>query len=290
MDALVAVVTRLLDLRSQPRTAPGSPASRDAGLALTEGGRAHRWSFVLSRRVGLFLAAPIFGLGVAFLVGGAFMFAAHGGEDLAIYLRHSADWAAGGSFYSPRQLAGPYLIQAGDSLYPPTAALLFLPFLVLPTVLWWAIPVAIVAASLRAWRPAPWTWPILAVCLVYPRTLSLIIYGNPSMWVTAAVAAGLLWGWPAVFVALKPTLAPFALLGARRRSWWIAGVGLGAVSLLFLPGWIEYLSSLRNLRGQEWTYSLGDIPMVILPLVAWAGRSRERHKYDLDAGATLSAT
>jgi hypothetical protein len=39
-----------------------------------------------------------------------------------------------------------------------------------------------------------------------------------------------LWGWPALAVALKPTLLPFALIGARRRSWWlVAGLGLVAV-------------------------------------------------------------
>ena len=28
------------------------------------------------------------------------------------------------------------------------------------------------------------------------------------------------WGWPALILTLKPTLLPFALLGANRRAWW----------------------------------------------------------------------
>jgi hypothetical protein len=298
MNVIVAAVTRLRTPRSWPRATRSGLAQPDdrydhafhsARLPGVEADRVRRRPFVVSRRVGLLLVAPILGVGVAFLVGGAFMFAAHGGEDLATYLRHTSDWAAGRSFYSPRQLEGPYLLQAGDSLYPPTAALLFLPFLAVPTLLWWAIPAIVVADALRRWRPAPWTWPILTLCLVYPRTLSLIIYGNPSMWITAGVASGLLWGWPAVFVALKPTLAPFALIGCRHRSWWIAGAGLAVLSLLFVPGWIQYAHALQNLRGQEWTYSLGDIPMVILPVVAWVGRFQPTREFDLATDAAGSA-
>jgi hypothetical protein len=289
MNVIVAAVTRLRTPTSWLRAARSwlepSEDRHDhrfysARLRGAVAGRARSRSFPVSRRAGLLLVAPILGVGVAFLVGGAFMFSAHGGEDLATYLRHTSDWAAGRSFYSPRQLEGPYLLQPGDSLYPPTVVLLFLPFLAVPTLLWWAIPAIVFAGALRRWRPEPWTWPILALCLVYPRTLSLIIYGNPSMWIAAGVAAGLLWGWPAVLVTLKPTLAPFALIGCRHRSWWIAGAGLAILSLLFVPGWIQYANALQNLRGQEWTYSLGDIPMVILPVVAWVGRLQPTRDFD----------
>ena len=65
--------------------------------------------------------------------------AAHLGEDFQTYLRHARDWLAGGSFYDPRQLAGPYVLQSGDSLYPPPVALLMLPFMVVPAFSWWVV-------------------------------------------------------------------------------------------------------------------------------------------------------
>ena len=50
-----------------------------------------------------------------------------------------------GTPYLPFTLAGPFVIGEGAILYPPTAFLLFIPFLWLPSVLWWAIPIAILA-------------------------------------------------------------------------------------------------------------------------------------------------
>ena len=43
------------------------------------------------------------------------------------------------------------------------------------------------------------------------------------MRVAAGVAAGLLWGGPAVLIVLKPTFAPLALVGFGRR--WLAAPG-----------------------------------------------------------------
>ena len=151
-----------------------------------------------------------------------------------------------------------------------------LPFLVLPGVLWWALPAVIVGAVIRHYRPAPWTWPILALCIASPRTLGLLIYGNPSMWLAASVALSTLWGWPGVFAFLKPSLAFFALIGIRTRGWWIALGVFGLVSLAMLPDWREYVTAATNMQGQNLTYSLMDIPLAGIAVVAWVGRTRSR--------------
>ena len=64
------------------------------------------------------------------------------GVDFLLYRDAAARWLAGGPYFEPYQLAGPYPITAGDVLYPPVALWLFVPFTVLPAVLWWAIPIA----------------------------------------------------------------------------------------------------------------------------------------------------
>ena len=54
------------------------------------------------------------------------------GVDYLLYRDAAARWLAGGPFFEPYQLAGPYPISAGDILYPPVALWLFVPFTVLP--------------------------------------------------------------------------------------------------------------------------------------------------------------
>ena len=69
----------------------------------------------------------------------------------------------------------------GDSFYPPTLLILLVPFaLGLPAVLWWLIPIAIIAAALIHIRPPVWTWPIMAFTLLLPRASLAIVLGNPS--------------------------------------------------------------------------------------------------------------
>ncbi len=229
------------------------------------------------RLLSLIATAAILGIAVAEVVGNVGLIEGHGGEDFAIYLRHTREWLAGGSFYDARQLTGDaYTLVAGDSLYPPPFALVMLPFLILPGVLWWALPAVIVGAVIRQYRPAPWTWPILALCIASPRTLGLLIYGNPSMWLAASVALSTVWGWPGIFAFLKPSLAFFALIGIRTRGWWIALGIFALVSLAMLPDWREYLTAATNLQGPNLTYSLMDIPLAGIAVVAWAGRTRGR--------------
>ncbi len=71
---------------------------------------------------------------------------------------------------------------------------------------------------------------------------------------------------------LKPTLAPFALIGINRRSWWIALGALVAVSLVFLPLWADAIRVLVDARGERGLlYSAIEIPMVAIPVIAWIG-------------------
>src|SRR3990167_2546558 len=53
------------------------------------------------------------------------------GMDLRTYMARTNDWLAGDGFYRDRQLAGPYVIETDDSLYPPTLLYLLVPFTVL---------------------------------------------------------------------------------------------------------------------------------------------------------------
>jgi hypothetical protein len=197
------------------------------------------------------------------------------GADLDLYLGATREWLAGGSFYPAHQLAGPYVITDGDVLYPPSVTPLFLPFLILPAALFMLLPLGSVAWVVVRQRPAPWTWPVMAACLAFTPTMVKLVHFNPFAWSAAVVALGTVYGWPGVFVMLKPSLAPFALVGIRRRWWWVAAAGYGVVALLFAPMWPDYLSVLANSSNEAGLlYSLSDMPLLLVPLVVWLGRTR----------------
>jgi hypothetical protein len=196
------------------------------------------------------------------------------GVDYRLYTAATTRWMAGGGFYEPLQVAGPYVPWGLPSiLYPPTTLLLFVPFTILPAVLWWAIPIGIVAAVMVGHRPHPLAWPAIAMCLWFPTTAEVIYAGNPVLWIVAALAIATRWPAAAVLVLLKPTLAPFALWGIRCRSWWLALACLAAVSLVFLPMWVDYIHVLLNARDPNGLlYSLNQVPTLLVPVVAWLGR------------------
>jgi hypothetical protein len=198
------------------------------------------------------------------------------GIDFYVLLRYAQEWLDTGQFYPAAQTAGPFSIGPVQSLYPPTFLYLIGPFIWLPAVLWWAIPGVAIARVLWWHRPAQWTWPIIALLLVLPRTQEIVAYGNPTMWVAAAVAAGTIWAWPAVLVAIKFTLAPFALVGLRRRSGWVALAVLVAASIPLWDTWLDYVVVLSNVRGASALYSWIDVPAVSVGLVAWIGSRRSR--------------
>jgi hypothetical protein len=202
------------------------------------------------------------------------------GADLDLYVSATRGFLADQGFYPAHQLGGAYVIADGDILYPPTTILLFLPFVVLPALAFWTVPLAMTAAVVAFHRPRAWTWPLLAAGIAYPVTILKLVHGNPVMWVVAAVALGTVFAWPAAFAVLKPSLAPFSLIGARRRSWWIALGVLGVASLPFLDLWRQYVQVLLDARNPNGVlYSLDEVPFVLVPIVAWVGSTRARPRW-----------
>ena len=145
----------------------------------------------------------------------------YAGVDYRLYMDATTRWLNGGQFYEAYQ-AAPYVISAGDILYPPVALWLFVPFTMLPAVLWWAVPIGATIWALWRLRPGPISWPFLALCVAWPPTVVKIATGNPVIWSVAALAFGVIYFWPSVLVLIKPSLFPFALFGSNRRRWWLA--------------------------------------------------------------------
>jgi hypothetical protein len=194
------------------------------------------------------------------------------GFDLRMYLERTQDWLTGGDFYRPRQLAGAYEVTHGDSLYPPVLLYLTVPMTVLPWAVWWLVPLAVIGAAVAHSRPSPWQWVALAAILVYPRTWTILLYGNPAMWALAALAAGMVWRWPSAFVLLKVTFAPFALVGIRDRRWWYAAAAMALFAMPLGGLWLQFPGVLLNAqtnRGIE--YTLGEWPIALLLVVSLAG-------------------
>ncbi len=227
------------------------------------------------------IAAALLGVLVAEVILSALTPATRGaiGFDYGTYMAAARRWLAGGGFYQAYQLAGPYAIWNQEILYPPTALLLFVPFTVLPAVLWWAIPLGILAVVLASHRPAPWGWVGIMALLILPapfvvagpRSIGLVILGNPGMWAVAATAAATRYRWPGALVLLKPSLLPFALIGIRTRGWWFSLGLLALVSVALWPLWAQYAVVLANAGGPRagWLYSLSDVPTMLVPVTAW---------------------
>jgi hypothetical protein len=220
--------------------------------------------------------AVAFGTALGLLVMVVVMGIASRGHDIGIdyqfYRDVGARWLADGTYYLPHQLAGPYEVTLMvDVLYPPAALPLFVPFVWLPAILWWAIPLGILGYVVWSYRPGPWA--LLAIlCLVaWPRTIGAVMFGNTDMWVAAGVAGGLRWGWPIALVALKPVFAPFLLIGIRDWRAWALGLGLLVVSL---PMMGDYLTAMLNVQTSPIAYSIGSLPFALIPLVAWHASER----------------
>ena len=198
-------------------------------------------------------------------------FNGYGGADYRLYMDTTARWLSGGPFYEPAQVAGSYPITFGMILYPPVALWLFVPFTFLPAALWWAVPLGLTAWAIHRLRPRFVVWPLLALCVASPPTIIRLTTGNPVIWAVAALAVGVVTVGPAVFVLLKPSLAPFAFWGARQRRWWAYAAAFALLSLPFGLMWADWLRSVLNAQAGV-AYSLQEVPMLLFPVIAWIGR------------------
>ena len=123
-------------------------------------------------------------------------------------------------------------------------------------------------------RPAAWAWPLILLGVAWPQSVSQILYGNTNMWIAAFIAAGLSFGWPSVLVLAKPSLAPFALIGIRRRRWWLALGILALASIPFGSLWIDYATAMRN-SSLDASHALITLPLMLSPVWAWLARTRQ---------------
>lgn len=194
--------------------------------------------------------------------------------DLTIYTDATRRLFAGGSWYLERQLSGSYPLAFGDVLYPPVASLFFAPWLVLPGWSFVLVPSLIVAWLLADWQPSPWGWFAIGCLLLYPTSGLKLLSANPSVWIAAFVGLGLRYRWPGALVLLKPSFLPLALIGIRSRGWWAVVIGLAVLSLPFLGETLRWPVVALDAQGAGIGYSIGDLPLVLVPVVGWLGRDR----------------
>jgi hypothetical protein len=202
------------------------------------------------------------------------------GEDFNFYVSLGRRWLDSGVMYGARQLTGqPYHIEINvDNLYPPPVILFFAAFVYLPWVTWYLVPIGLVAYAIWRLRPAAWAWPLMAFCVLWPRTQGSFVVGNSDLWSAGLVAAGTIWGWPSVLGLFKPAFAPVVLIGFWRRSWWIALAAVGVLSVPFLAYWQQYVVVATNWEAPI-TRSLPNVPILFIPIFAWLGRTRPGSLY-----------
>lgn len=187
-------------------------------------------------------------------------------HDAALRVIHGDFW-----FYPEQVTGAPYEAIYGHVMYPPVALVWLIPAAFLPDVLWWAIPLGVIAVVVVHHRPSSWGWAGMASCLAYPWSAPMLMSGNPGLWIAAACAIGTIWRPAFALILAKPSLFPFALLGARDRRWWLIGVLGLLVSIATLPLTIQWVGVVVNARGQFSgpLYAIRDVGWMLLPLVAW---------------------
>lgn len=195
------------------------------------------------------------------------------GIDYRLYLGAAQRWLDTGQFYEQFQLAGPYhVIGNGEILYPPIILVLLVPFLVLPAVLWWILPIGLTLVAIWRMRPAAWSVALAGLLSVTHAVQAPFFWGTPVIWLAPAVAWGLLLGWPAVAVFIKPTLAPFALVGLTHPRAFVAGIiGFAILALPFTTMWFDWLTAIRN-SDLSITYAWIQNLVLLVPIVTWLGR------------------
>ena len=180
---------------------------------------------------------------------------------------------ASGTPYAPFELAGPFVPEHLDFIHPPNALVLFTPFALLPQpldyLLWIGIPVAIFCFLLRGlpW----WAWPAVALLSTTNSLQYPILNGNSSLFMTAIFGLGFRYGWVVGLLAMKPTLAPLAIVALRgsRRSIAVAAA-IGILPLVVTLPWLaDYLAVARNMQGIPLTYSISNYSLIALAALPW---------------------
>lgn len=184
-------------------------------------------------------------------------------------------WLADGSYFLPRQLAGPHIWQVGEVLYPPVSLWLFVPFSFLPMAAWFAVPLATIAAAMWRLKPIAPALAIIAFLICDPDGLVESASGNPMLWFVAIEFAALAWRMPASLGLFKPTLFPFALVGIGTRRWWVALGFLALLSLPFLGLTITWVRVGLDTHGRGGVlYNVSEFAYALIPYVAWLGSTR----------------
>ena len=197
------------------------------------------------------------------------------GYDYGFYVAVGRHFLETGQAYFPSQSA-PYIAEGMVNIYPPTALYLFVPFVVLPAVLWWAVPLGIIASALYRLRPARWAWPVMALACCVPINAPAVpvalVYGNTLLWTVAAIFGGAAFrpglAWAGI---IKPTDLVFGLPFAL-RSWRGFAVTVVA-SVALLPLWFDYIAALGNLVDGGLLRGMSAWAALAIPLVAWVART-----------------
>lgn len=247
--------------------------------------RVARRSAPVSRRLGRVVALTTTGVLLLFavvLLGAVYGgIAAKGwlGADFITYRNYGAHFLATGNFYMPNQYVAPWWVGSGNpppaNLYPPPALYLFVAFTFIPWPLWWGIPLGLSAWVIWWWRPALWSWPIIAAILCTVPFAAAVTLGNSGMWVMAAIALATRWPAASWFLVAKPNDLVLTLPFVPKRGWWVGLVAAALVSLPLLPLWIDWLTALRFYAGATWLYEVEAWPMLLIPVLARLASTRK---------------
>jgi hypothetical protein len=190
---------------------------------------------------------------------------AYVGLDFGHYVAATRRWLETGSPYLPLELAGPFQYSDLTFIHPPIALVLFAPFLVLPALLFWILPIAGTLAVILSWRPSRWTWPVMALLLNWPHFAGALIVGNSNLWACFFIA-----GLPGLFGRREGRVT---LVRDRARSAAIVTIAMIVAAALLGGLWVEWLIVLDNSPG-DLSYSIAAVPWISVPIVAWLGRTR----------------
>ena len=196
-------------------------------------------------------------------------------KDYSLYMEATRSWLHGGPFYLPEQIAGPYDLAWGQVLYPPVLLVLFVPSLFLPALIWLVVPLAVTTIAMVAHRPNLVAWAcVLGLIAMDPMQLLIYPAGNPTIWLVMVMALATHRPWISALILVKPSLTPFGLAGIRDRRWWVVVACMSVVSLALWTLTLEWIAAMRNLQGAAMFYALVNLQVMIIPIVAWLGRSR----------------